>query len=103
MLRERDTVKSEFLDMTGTSKVKNVIGPQVRRLREQHGWSQSVFAAKCQMAGWDISRGIVAAVEGQVRWVGDFELMWFAKVLRVEVADLIPRQLEWQRFARPKR
>lgn len=72
----------------------------MRRLREQHGWSQSVLAAKCQMAGWDISRGIVAAVEGQVRWVGDFELMWFAKVLRVQAGDLLPKKMDWNQFAR---
>jgi transcriptional regulator with XRE-family HTH domain len=79
--------------MTGKPNHKNVIGPQVRHFREQRGWSQSVLATKCQVAGWDISRSIVAAVEGQVRWVGDFELMRFAKVLRVQPADLLPKQL----------
>jgi len=72
---------------------KNIVGPQVRRFRSQRGWSQSALAAKCQMAGWDISRGIVAAIEGRVRWVGDFELMLLAKVLRVNSADLLPKQL----------
>lgn len=74
----------------------------MRRFREQHGWSQSVLAAKCQVAGWDISRGVVAAVEGQVRWVGDFELMWLARVLRVQAADLLPRKLDWSEFAERK-
>lgn len=31
--------------MAGSLKLKNVVGPQVRRFREQHGWSQSVLAA----------------------------------------------------------
>lgn len=86
--------------MASPTKPKNVVGPQVRRFREQHGWSQSVLAAKCQMAGWDISRGIIAAVEGQVRWVGDFELLWLAKVLRVQTSDLLPKKLDWNQFAR---
>ena len=72
---------------------KNIVGPQVRRFREERGWSQSAFAAKCQMAGWDISRGIVAAIEGRARWVGDFELMLLAKVLRINPVDLLPKQL----------
>jgi len=41
--------------MTGTPNHKNVIGPQVRLFREQRGWSQSVLATKCQVAGWDTS------------------------------------------------
>lgn len=86
--------------MAAAPAPKNVVGPQVRRFRVKRGWSQSVLAAKCQMAGWDISRSIVAAVEGQVRWVGDFELMWFARVLKVEAADLLPKKLDWIQFSR---
>ena len=32
------------------AKPKNIVGPQVRRFRDQHDWSQSVLAAKCQLA-----------------------------------------------------
>ena len=35
---------------------KNNVGPQVRRRRYALGWSQSGFAAKLQIAGFDISR-----------------------------------------------
>lgn len=77
------------------SALKNIVGPQVRQLREQRGWSQSALAAKCQMAGWDVSRSIVAAIEGRVRWVGDFELMMLAKVLRTDAVALLPKQMNW--------
>jgi transcriptional regulator with XRE-family HTH domain len=79
--------------------LKNIVGPQVRRLREQRGWSQTVLAAKCQMAGWDVSRSIVAAIEGRVRWVGDFELMMLAKVLRTDAVALLPKQLNWSELS----
>ncbi|MFM2082474.1 MAG: hypothetical protein RL380_1165 [Verrucomicrobiota bacterium] len=78
---------------------KNIVGPQVRRLREQRGWSQAALAAKCQMAGWDVSRSIVAAIEGRVRWVGDFELMMLAKVLRTDAVDLLPKQMNWSELS----
>lgn len=77
------------------AKLKNVVGPQVRKLRDQQGWSQATLATKCQLAGWDISRSIVAAIEGRIRWVGDFELMMLAKVLHVSPSDLLPKQLHW--------
>lgn len=75
---------------------KNIIGPQVRRLRDQLGWSQSVLAAKCQVAGWDVSRSIIAVIEGRVRWVGDFELLLLARVLRSKPDHLIPGQVDWK-------
>ena len=62
----------------------------MRELRHRMGWSQETLAAKCQMAGWDISRSIVAAIEGRVRWVGDFELVSLAAVFQVAPAELFP-------------
>ncbi len=50
------------------------------------------------MAGWDISRGIVAAIEGRVRWVGDFELVLLAQVLQVDAKELLPVRVSWQEF-----
>lgn len=71
---------------------KNVCGPLVARLRNSAGWSQSELAAKCQLSGWDISRDIIARIEGQVRWVGDYELAYLARVLGVSILDLLPQE-----------
>jgi len=71
---------------------KNVCGPSVARIRNQHGWSQSELAAKCQLIGWDISRDIIARIEGRVRWVGDYELAFLARVLGVSMVDLMPSE-----------
>ena len=79
---------------------KYIVGPKVRALRDHLGWSQEALAAKCQMAGWDISRSIVAAIEGQVRWVGDFELVLLAQVLRVDASDLLPSRVDWSTLKR---
>ena len=69
---------------------KNLVGPQVARLRYQQGLSQTDLAAKCQRAGWDASRGIIAGIEGQVRCVTDQEFVWLAQVLSVSLNALLP-------------
>ena len=43
-------------------RFKNNVGPQVRRRRYALGWSQSVLAAKLQIAGFDISRSGVSKI-----------------------------------------
>lgn len=64
-------------------KSKNLIGPEVRRLRVQLDLSQSELAAACQRLGWDVTRDTIAKIEGRSRWVGDFELVYLAKILKV--------------------
>jgi len=69
----------------------NVVGPEVRRLRIKAGMSQPAFAAKCQRAGWDISRDIVARIEGGSRCVEDRELLMLAKSLGCALTELFPK------------
>ena len=68
----------------------NVVGPQVRKFRDQHGWSQEVLAARLQRQGWDISRGTLAKIEAQVRCVNDSELAALANALEVQIPILYP-------------
>ena len=71
-------------------KPLNVSGPQIARLRNQRGWSQPELAAKCQLAGWDVSRDIIARIELRNRWVGDFELAVLAGIFGVKMEALMP-------------
>jgi len=52
----------------------NVIGPQVRKLRTNKGWTQNQLALKLQLFGWDTSRESVTRLENQSRRVPDLEL-----------------------------
>ena len=70
----------------------NIVGPQVRRLRNAQGWSQPELAARCQRMGWDIGRDIIARIESRVRLVTDSEILFLAKALRASVAELFPAQ-----------
>jgi hypothetical protein len=45
---------------------------------------------------WDISRGIVAAIEGGVRCVTDAELVNLARALRVPLETLLPEKIRKQ-------
>jgi DNA-binding XRE family transcriptional regulator len=71
----------------------NVIGAQVRRLREQKGWTQDQFAVKLQLAGWDTSQDSVSRLETQDRRVPDLELFVLADVLDARLEDLFPKDL----------
>jgi transcriptional regulator with XRE-family HTH domain len=73
-----------------------VVGPQVRKLREEKGWSQDELAVKLQLFGWDSSRLSVTRLENQERRVPDVELFVFAKVLGVTTDHLFPRNLRGQ-------
>ena len=68
----------------------NVVGPRVRQLRESQGMTQEEFAARCNVNGWDVSRGTVAKIESQVRRVTDEEVAQLAKILGVDLKALYP-------------
>ena len=71
----------------------NVIGPQVRRLRKQKGWTQEQLATKLQLCGWDTSRESVMRFENQDRRVPDLEVFVLARVLGVKADEFFPRNL----------
>ena len=73
-----------------SAKNKNLVGPQVRKLRYQRGWKQKDLAAKLQILGWEIDRAGVSKIESQFVCVGDFELFYLCKALRVDLMQLFP-------------
>jgi transcriptional regulator with XRE-family HTH domain len=71
----------------------NVIGPQVRQLREQKGWNQTQLTVKLQLADWDTSQGSLSRLENGERRITDLELFVLADVLKVKLEDLFPKDL----------
>ena len=69
---------------------RNIVGPQVRRMRCEAGLSQPALAAQCQRMGWDVGRDAIAKIEGRTRWVADSELIHLAKALSCPLTDLFP-------------
>ena len=72
------------------TKPLNICGPRIARLRTRAGWTQTQLAGKCQLAGWDISRDIIARIELRNRVVTDSDLLMLARVFKVEAGELLP-------------
>lgn len=72
---------------------KNIVGPEIRRMRVEAGLSQEQLAAKIQVAGWDFSRGGLSKIEARLRRVNDAELLVLARALGCQVQDLYPSRV----------
>jgi transcriptional regulator with XRE-family HTH domain len=75
------------------SAAQNVVGPEIRRIRFQKGWTQGVLAARCSRAGWDISENTIAKIEARIRCVTDTEIVRLARALGVQLEDVFPANL----------
>jgi transcriptional regulator with XRE-family HTH domain len=71
----------------------NVVGPKIRKVRGKLGLTQEGFAARCQLAGLDISRSTLGQIEARLRYVSDEELMVLASLLGVAVDHLYPEDV----------
>jgi transcriptional regulator with XRE-family HTH domain len=70
--------------------LRNIVGPQVRKLRYQKGLTQELFAARCSILGLELSRATLSKIEAQLRCVSDSELVILAEALGVDVSVLLP-------------
>ena len=60
--------------MARTKTPANVVGPQIRKLRNKLDLTQDELAARCQLHGLDISHGTLSQIEARLRCVSDVEL-----------------------------
>ena len=69
----------------------NICGENIYRLRKEikPKMSQNGFAQRCQMIGLDIDKNAVQRIERGKRFVTDIELVCFAKILEVDLQELI--------------
>lgn len=68
--------------------MKNIVGKQVKEVREKLGITQEQLAIKLEMAGWRVDRFLISKIERGKRQVLDVEIQLIAKVLKVSVANL---------------
>jgi hypothetical protein len=70
--------------------LQNLVGPTVRKLRYERGWTQAILTACCARAGWDTHHSTIGKIEAQYRCVTDKELIFLARALEVKIQDLFP-------------
>jgi transcriptional regulator with XRE-family HTH domain len=81
----------DFSPHNGGMKLKNIVGPQIRRLRVARGWSQEVLLAKLHLAGFmHKDRAGLGKIESQLVYVTEYELHYFARVFEITIGELLP-------------
>lgn len=68
---------------------KNISGPRIREARTKKRLSQSDLAAKMQVEGIVIERDSISRVEIGTRFIPDYELPVYARVLDVSIGWLL--------------
>jgi hypothetical protein len=72
---------------------KNIIGPQVRKLRDERGWTLGDLATEFTQQGLFISKKALDRVESQREFVGSVEVWTFANLFQTGVENLYPPNL----------
>ncbi len=70
---------------------RNLIGARVELARKNQGMKQKDLLAQLQVSGVDMSASGLSKLEGQLRFVTDFELVALADILDVPVDWLLGR------------
>ena len=73
---------------------KNLCGDRIREARLKRRMSQSELAAKLQLEGITLERDSISRIEIGTRFVTDYELKVFARILKVEVEWLLEEEEE---------
>lgn len=68
---------------------RNLIGNNLKTFRKLKGISQEMFVAKLNLIGLDLDRTSLSRIENYNREVYDYELVYFAQVLEIDVKDLL--------------
>ena len=76
------TRKQELGDM-------NIIGARVEKQRKAIGMKQKDLLTQLQIKGVDLNASGLSKMEGQLRYVTDFELKALSEVLSISVNELL--------------
>ena len=82
-------------------RARNIVGPQVAKLRLAAGLGQDALAGRCSRLGFHISRSTVSHIETGFRGVSDLEMVILARALRTSLDSLVPARLP--RWAKDQR
>lgn len=84
-----NTKKGATMKIYDFNGKKNISGDRIREARLKKRLSQSDLAAKIQTEGIIIERDSISRIEIGTRFIPDYELPVFAKVLNVSISWLL--------------
>lgn len=67
---------------------KNIVSQNLKLCRIKKGLSQSQLAAKMQTLGVNIDQQMISKIENNTRFVADYELACFCRILGVTAEEL---------------
>ena len=70
----------------------NICGNQIAMFRKKRHLSQKGLADALQISGLDVDKNAIQRIEAGKRFVTDIELIYFAKVLHLDVQDLLTNE-----------
>jgi transcriptional regulator with XRE-family HTH domain len=70
----------------------NVIGQNVKLLREKRGMTQDQLAFQLEITGWKVDRFLISKIERGERQVTDKEVLLLADALHVKIKELFGRE-----------
>lgn len=73
---------------------KNLCGNRIREARQKRRLSQSDLAAKVQTEGITLERDSISRIEIGTRFVTDYELKVFSRILNVDIEWLLSEDAE---------
>jgi transcriptional regulator with XRE-family HTH domain len=78
----------EETSLNKSVKTKNLVGPKIRSLRKERGWTQNMLAALLRKTGASITRDVIANIETQRCPVTDCQVVIFVKLFGVSLESL---------------
>lgn len=66
----------------------NLVGPKIKSIRKKQKLTQEQLVARCNVVGWNISRGTLAKIEAKVRRMTDIEIVLICKALKIKEQEL---------------
>ena len=68
---------------------KNLIGTQLKMLRQKYHYSQKDLADKLQLSGFDVDKNVITRIETNKRYVTDIELKAICELFHITYDYLI--------------
>jgi len=70
----------------------NIVGKNIKGIREQRGITQEQLAIHLEMLGWKIDRFLISKIERGERQVTDREILLLADALQAKLNELFGRK-----------